>query len=524
VNLSADATASAVSKPAADAAFPHRRRPGFLAAGLIALPALTLPGVIGYAWQLRDGLGVTGLQQPVFWGVYTVNFVFFIGIAHAGTLISAVLRLVGAAWQRPIVRIAEATTLIMLVLGGGQLLLDVGRPMRAPILMLLDGRFESPLLWDMTCILAYLYASTLYLYVSLIPDLARLRDGARGGSAWWVYGVLALDWCGTPRQERCLARVTAVMAILVVPIAISVHSVIAFIFAMTLQPLWHSTILAPYFVVGAIYSGVAAILLILVIGWCVFGLKDRVPMDALRRLSRLLLGLAMIWAYFTLVEHLTVLYGGVPDEMAALWNRLSGGMSGPFWFMVVLNFVLPLVCLSYLGRGPLGRMAMAAGAVLIGMWLERYLIVVPTLLEPRLGLPTAAYSPSWVEWAVLVASLALFGLAFWTLARVLPLLPLTPERRRGPLNPARDRLSAPGSAEEGAWVGTPRMRWAQWMIPGVAVLFSGAVVVWLGRLALGALSAGGAPLAAIAVTAVAIPVFLGLLGVTLCLFAGLRGG
>lgn len=486
-----------------------RRTGPVLAALLLALAVVIAPGVLGYLWQLREGLGVTGLQQPVFWGVYTVNFVFFIGIAHAGTLISAVLRLLWATWQRPIVRIAEATTVIMLLLGTAQLLIDVGRPLRAPWFMLWHGRFESPLLWDMTCLLAYLYASVLYLYVTLIPDLASWRDRARGRAGRVGYGILALGWCGAPTQERALQRLGAILAVLVVPIAVSVHSVIAFLFALTLQPMWHSTIFAPYFVVGAIYSGLAAVLLILLVARQTLAQRARIPLDALQKLGRLLLVLALVWGYFTFVEHLTVFYGGLMDEAAVLRHRLSGPAAPLFWGMIGLNLAVPLVCLIGARRASVGRLAAAALAVLVGMWLERYLIIVPSLLEPRLPVPTPGYLPSWVEGAVLLASLGLFVLAMLVLARWLPLLPQT----AGTVGPS-------GPTRPDGWL----VRLGQWSLPALAVLFNGAVVVWLGRLALQAIEQGDAPAAAIGVTAVAVPLFLVLMGVSVRVFLALRRG
>ncbi|MGB3563871.1 MAG: NrfD/PsrC family molybdoenzyme membrane anchor subunit, partial [Thermoanaerobaculia bacterium] len=202
-----------------------------------------LSGWVIFGRQLLYGLGVTGLNQPVAWGFYIVNFVFFIGISHAGTLISAILRLSQAEWRRPITRMAEVITVVVLAIGAFHPVLDLGRPERM-LNIFTAGRLQSPLLWDVSSISAYFMASTVYLYIPMIPDIAILRD--RGVWPHWFYTFLAWGWQGTPRQRHVLERAVSIMMILVIPIAVSVHTVISYIFAMTIQPGWHSTIFGPY--------------------------------------------------------------------------------------------------------------------------------------------------------------------------------------------------------------------------------------------------------------------------------------
>src|SRR3989338_8857373 len=224
-------------------------RPFFLLVGFL----LAVIGFAAYAWvhQLRNGLRVTGLHSPVFWGIYITNFVFFIGISHAGTLISAILRLCRAEWRRPITRMAEAITVLVLFVGAGNIIMDLGRPDRALNVMRYPN-LRSPLLWDVMSITAYLTVSTLYLYVPLIPDIALLRD--RLPRRRWFYGPLALGWRDSPRQRWWLELTISVLAVIVIPIAISVHTVVSWVFAMTVQPMWHSTIFRPSFFVWAIFS------------------------------------------------------------------------------------------------------------------------------------------------------------------------------------------------------------------------------------------------------------------------------
>ncbi|MEJ2085968.1 MAG: polysulfide reductase NrfD [Acidobacteriota bacterium] len=264
-----------------------------VATGLLLLVLLT--GWVIFGRQLIFGLGVTGLNQPVVWGFYIVNFVFFIGISHAGTLISAILRLSKAEWRRPITRMAEVITVVVLAIGGFHPVLDLGRPDRM-LNIFTAGRLQSPLLWDVSSISAYFMASTVYLYIPMIPDIAILRD--RGVRPRWLYSFLAWGWTGTARQRAVLERAVGILMVLVIPIAVSVHTVISYIFAMTLQPAWHSTIFGPYFVVGAIFSGIAALLVVMIVLRRIFHLERYLKQIHFDYLSRLLLIMSLLWLKF----------------------------------------------------------------------------------------------------------------------------------------------------------------------------------------------------------------------------------
>ena len=250
---------------------PIRRtgRPFYLT--LAILVALILWAVWVYLHQYRHGLGVTGLARPIFWGVYITNFVFFIGISHAGTLISAILRLAKAEWRRSITRSAEVITVLVLFFGVGNILMDLGRPDRM-FNIIQFAQFRSPLLWDVSSITIYLTASSIYLYLPLIPDIALLRDYS--GRRKWFYRIFALGWKGTERQHHLLEKGIAFMAILVIPVAISVHTVVSFVFAMTIQPMWHSAIFGPYFVAGAIFSGIAGLIVAMNLIRKIYHLED----------------------------------------------------------------------------------------------------------------------------------------------------------------------------------------------------------------------------------------------------------
>ncbi|MBI2947672.1 MAG: polysulfide reductase NrfD, partial [Verrucomicrobia bacterium] len=221
------------------------------------LLAVMLAGLWAYVWQCVNGLKVTAMREYISWGVYMTNFVFFIGVSHAGTLISAILRVTNAEWRRSITRMAEAITVFALMVGAPMVIIDMGRPDRI-LNVLIHGRLNSPILWDVCSICTYLCGSLLYLYVAMIPDFALLAPPA---PVWEhrtlrqrLYRWLSLGYRGTPEQRRFLERALATMAVIIIPVAVSVHTVVSWIFGMTLRPGWHSTIFGPYFVIGAIFS------------------------------------------------------------------------------------------------------------------------------------------------------------------------------------------------------------------------------------------------------------------------------
>ncbi len=392
---------------------------GFYITALFLL-AVALWGFYAYTFQFRYGLGVTGLSRPVFWGFYITNFVFFIGISHAGTLISAILRLCRAEWRRPITRMAEAITVLVLFFGAGNVLLDLGRPDRA-IYVFRYGRIQSPLIWDVVSVSTYLTASTIYLYVPLIPDIALLRDRVSG----WrhrLYTVLSLGWTGTTKQHHRLEIAISILAIVVIPIAVSVHTVVSGVFAMTIQPMWHSTIFGPYFVVGAIYSGIAALLMVMAVIRKLYHLEDYIKLIHFNYLGMLLFVMALLWFYFTFAEYLTTFYGNEPMEMAVFWAKINGDYRGFFWAMVLFCFIIPFPILCNRKTRTIAGTVIASGSIVIGMWLERFVIVVPTLINPRLPWDRTAYYPSWVEISLALAFLSTFILLYMVFTKLFPIV------------------------------------------------------------------------------------------------------
>jgi molybdopterin-containing oxidoreductase family membrane subunit len=384
-----------------------------------------LLGVVAWAafawlWQLTHGLGATHLGRPVYWGLYITNFVFFVGVSHAGTLISAILRIVHAEWRRPITRMAEVITVLVLFFGVGNVLLDLGRPDRA-MNVLLHPHFRSPLIWDVSSITVYLTCSSIYLFLPLIPDIALLRDRTTGRRHEF-YKTLALGWTGTPQQWHRLERAISVMAILVIPVAISVHTVVSWVFAMTIQPMWHSSIFGPYFVVGAIFSGIAAIITAMVVVRKVYRLEAYLQEVHFKNLGMLLLVMACLWLYFTFAEHLTTWYAQEPRELNVFNAKLFGRFAPFFWAMAVFCFVIPFTILANPRTLTIKGTLIASISVNIGMWLERFTIVVPSLSNPRAPVHTFVYWPSWVEWSLMAGCFAAFALLYMGFTKVFPIV------------------------------------------------------------------------------------------------------
>ncbi len=385
------------------------------------LGTLVLLGLYAYVTQYRNGLTVTGLSRQIFWGVYITNFVFFIGISHAGTFISAVLRVLKAEWRRPISRASELTTVFILLFGVGSVLIDLGRPDRM-LYAIRYAHFRSPLLWDVCSITLYLTVSSISLFLALIPDIALFRD--LGGKREWFYRILSLGWTGTESQHRRLERAINFMSILVIPVMITVHTVVSFVFAMTIQPLWHSAIFGPYFVVGAIFSGVASVIVVMAVLRKAYHLENYIKPIHFNNIGIFLMAMTLLWFYFTFAEYITIVYGNEPIHMAIFWSKLTGKFAPLFWLHFVLCFVIPLPILAVKRTRTIRGAVVASISIIIGMWLERFVIIVPTLTRQRLPIEQAFYIPTWVEWSILAGCISFFMLLYTLFTKVFPIVPI----------------------------------------------------------------------------------------------------
>jgi molybdopterin-containing oxidoreductase family membrane subunit len=379
-----------------------------------------------YCWwrQLTIGLSVTGLGRPVFWGFYIVNFEYLATTAYGVVLFAAILRLVRAEWRRPITRTAEVMAVLVVAAGAWNIFLDLGRPDRAAIKFFVWGRGESPLIWDMTAITTFLVSAAFYLYVSLIPDLGLLRRRVGGWRAP-VYHLLSFGWANTDTQRHAIKFALAFLSVLIIPVTVMVLSVVGWVFATTVQPGWHSSIFGPYYVVGALFQGVAALTLVLALIRRYLELGKFILPAHFSALGVTLLGLSFLWTYFTASELLTVYYGDEPIEMAVLRSKWVGAFSPLTWTTVVACVVIPVLMLAR--RRTVASVTTASFAILVGMWVERYTTVIPTLAQPRLPVPAGSYAPTWVELSLLAAAISLAGLLFMIFTRCFPIVSLWEE-------------------------------------------------------------------------------------------------
>jgi len=407
---------------------------------LAFLSGVLLLGLVAYIHQFRQGLVVTGLRDQVSWGLYITNFVFFIGISHAGTLISAILRVTDAGWRQPITRMAEAITVFALCIGAPMVIVDMGRPDRL-LYIFRHGRIQSPIVWDVLSISTYLMGCVLYFFIPMIPDLALLAERP-GIAPWrrWLYRKLALGWTGTQEQKRLLEKAISVMAIIIIPLAVSVHTVVSWIFAMTLRPGWDSSIFGPYFVIGAIYSGAAAVIVSMWVLRRIFRLEDYVRPLHFRNLGLLLLSFALLYLYFNINEYLTAGYKLEGMERQLISRLFVGEYAWAFWSVQAIGVFIPLLLMltvltwkryqEFLVPG----VVLASACVVVGAWAKRYLIIIPTLQTPFLPPREAAavqYHPTWVEWSITAAAVAGFLMIYSLLLKLFPIVSLWETREAG---------------------------------------------------------------------------------------------
>jgi molybdopterin-containing oxidoreductase family membrane subunit len=400
---------------------------------IAALSCITLWGLYAYIHQVRQGLIVTGMRDQTSWGLYITDFVFFIGISHAGTLISAVLRVTDAGWRRPITRLAEGITVFALCIGGPMVIIDMGRPDRM-LNLFIHGRIQSSIFWDVLGVSTYLTGCIIYLYLPMIPDLGFLAQREEFGKLRRkFYRALSLGWTGTEAEQHLLEKCVSILAVIIIPLAISVHTVVSWIFAMTLRPGWNSSIFGPYFVVGAIYSGAAGVVLSMYLVRRAFHLEDYIEPLHFRNLGLLLLTFCMLYLYFNVNEYLTTGYKVEGPEKLLLHELFFGDFSTLFWTVQSMVIFIPMVMMiAVLGMKRLQRftppvLAVASFLVVVGAWAKRYLIIIPTLSTPYL--PNAKlpydwlhYRPTWVEWSITAGAVAVFLLIYMLFAKLFPMV------------------------------------------------------------------------------------------------------
>jgi molybdopterin-containing oxidoreductase family membrane subunit len=381
--------------------------------------------------QIDQGHAVTGMRDNVVWGIYIVNFIFFIGISYAGAMISGILHLLDVEWRKPIIRIAEMITLISVIIGPIYILFCIGRLDRLPNILFF-GRIQSPIVWDVMAITTYLTGSILFLYLALIRDFALLRENNNLGIPKWrkfLYKKLAATYMEDPRQRALLERSLSIMSAIIIPLAVIVHSVLAWIFGMTIRPGWHSTIFAPYFVIAAVYSGTAVLIIAMWVFRKFYHLEEYITEKHFKYVGIILLVLAAIYGYFTFSEYLTVWYGSETWELEVIYKLFDIKDFGLwFYFAAIGGVVIPMIFAGIPFFRSINSITFGSVIAVIGMWIKRYLIIIPTLETPLLPLQDTRpeyvhYHSTWVEWALTFGGIAAFCLFFMIFIQFLPILP-----------------------------------------------------------------------------------------------------
>ena len=393
----------------------------------IAVGMLTV-GASAWIYQIRMGLGVAGYNPPVMWGVYIITFVFWIGIGHAGTLISAILYLFRAGFRTTIYRCAEAMTVFAVMTAGLFPILHLGRMWKFfwlipyPNWRLLWPQFKSPLVWDVFAILTYLTVSSTFLFLGLLPDLAAMRDRETNPIRKRIYGVLSLGWRNSDREWRHFARAYLFLAAFSTPLVLSVHSVVSFDFAMANTPGWHATIFPPYFVAGAIFSGIGMVFTIIIPVRRWFKLQHYVTLNHLDAAAKLCLFTSLVVGLAYVTEFFVAWFSGNPTEQAYFVNRVFGQWWWAAWIMLTCNMILPLSLFSQRLRRNTTWLFILSLFINLGMWFERFVIIVPSLSHEFEPWQWTAYAPTYIDWAILLGSFGWFSMWFLLFVKQLPVI------------------------------------------------------------------------------------------------------
>jgi Ni/Fe-hydrogenase subunit HybB-like protein len=383
---------------------------------------------VAVAHLLITGIGIWGVNVPVAWGFAIINFVWWIGIGHAGTLISAILLLLRQRWRTSINRFAEAMTLFAVACAGLFPILHLGRPGFAywlfpyPNTMGLWPQFRSPLVWDVFAVSTYATVSFLFWYIGLIPDLATLRDRARHRFARMAYGMLAMGWRGSAVHWYRYETAYLLLAGLATPLVVSVHSIVSLDFAVSVLPGWHSTIFPPYFVAGAIYAGFAMVLTLAIPLRAAYRLEDLITMHHLDNMAKVMLTTGLFVFYGYVMEVFFAWYSANPNEAYMMSNRATGPYAPYYWVLLICNGLVPQLLWSPRLRGSVPLLFVISLVVSLGMWLERYIIVVTTLHRDFLPSSWGMYSGTIWDWATFIGTIGLFLSLLFLFIRVLPMI------------------------------------------------------------------------------------------------------
>jgi Ni/Fe-hydrogenase subunit HybB-like protein len=389
---------------------------------------VTMVLLFALGYLLMKGVGIWGINIPIGWGFAIVNFVWWIGIGHAGTLISAILLLLRQSWRNSINRFAEAMTLFAVASAGIFPAVHTGRPwldywmFPYPNTMNYWPQFRSPLLWDVFAVSTYFTVSLLFWFIGLIPDLATLRDRAENKYARMSYGLLAMGWRGSARHWARYETAYLLLAGLATPLVLSVHTVVSFDFAVAIVPGWHTTIFPPYFVAGAIYSGFAMVLMLAIPIRKIYSLEDFITDRHLQNSAKVMLATGWIVAYGYAIEAFTGWYGGNRYDQTLLWNRLHGPYANLYYMLLICNIFIPqLLWIRKMRTNPVWLFLISL-VILVGMWLERFVIIVISLSRDFLTSSWGMYYPTKWDWMTYVGTIGMFLTAMFLFVRILPMI------------------------------------------------------------------------------------------------------
>ena len=402
--------------------------------GYWAVIALLIAGVLTgaacWAYQIAVGVGVAGMNNPVAWGTYLINFVFWVGIAHSGTLISAILHLFRAGWRNPIARAAETMTVFAVCTAGLFPFIHLGRMwlvyymIPIPTQRTLWPNFQSPLMFDVVAISTYLTVSSLFWYTGMLPDLAIIRDRATG-TRKKIFTVLSLGWTGAHEQWRHYTRAYLFFAALATPLVISVHSVVSWDFALGVIPGWHTTIFAPYFVAGAIHSGLAMVLTLMIPLRKLLRVEEIITLHVLSSVAKTIVFTGLIVGFAYATEFFIAWYSQNPAEMDIFRYRPTGDYAVGFWIMVICNTVVPLLFLFKKFRTTIGWLMGISILVNIGMWYERYVIIISSVSHDFIPHAWGLYAPTLLEFGIMGGAFCLFFLLFFLFIKHMPSVSMT---------------------------------------------------------------------------------------------------
>jgi Ni/Fe-hydrogenase subunit HybB-like protein len=405
-----------------------RRTPKWWIYGFVISFALVILLTVSVTYLLVAGLGIWGITVPVGWGFAIINFVWWIGIGHAGTLISAILLLLRQQWRTSINRFAEAMTLFAVSCAGIFPLIHMGRPWLAywlfpyPDTMKMWPNFRSPLVWDAFAVSTYATVSLLFWFIGLIPDLATLRDRAKNRAAKLIYGMLSMGWRGSAVHWQRHEMASLLLAGLATPLVVSVHTIVSFDFAFAIVPGWHATIFPPYFVAGAIYAGFAMVLTLSIPVRKLFHLEDFITMRHLENMGKVMLATALIVGYGYMMETFTAFYSGDRYERFMILNRMTGPYAPMYWSLIACNIVTPQFLWFRKIRAKVGALFAIAMVVNVGMWLERFVIVVTSLHRDFLPSSWGMYYPTRWDIFTFFGTIGLFLFLVFLFLRYLPLI------------------------------------------------------------------------------------------------------